>query len=206
MIYKAAPIRAHRLEVSAAQNTFIPTNDFAFGSRPSDLRVLSYFNENQSIMGHYSGGNSSSFSTNTQIPYTSFATPFMTSQHPAEFQQASGMVHVPDSSGYDPSYARSDISASTFEPPMRVCEAPSPEIGYSPFIGGLPSSPPYYHPPMLLPPQYYASPPASSPVSTTSPGRSPQKQELQIRMSQPCYEMGQRHHEIIPLETGPFKK
>lgn len=204
MIYKATPIRAHRVDISAGRKYFIPTNGFS--TTLSDLRVLSHFNEDQSMMHQYPSGNYPSSFQTMNMPPTRFCAPFMPQVTTAEHHGAPSVNVTSSSSSYDSPYMPSHMSPGGFGTATKSHEVSSPDDRYRPFSGSWPASPPIFHPPMLVPLQHYSSSPAPSPISSVSPGPSPRKQELQIRLSQPCYEMGQRHHEIIPLETGPFKK
>ena len=204
MIYKSAPIRVHHVEISTAQDRFLPTNGFS--TRLSDLRVLSHFNEDQSIMHQYHGENYPTSSGSMDMSFTRFFPPPITQATMAEQHGASSAALTSSSAGYDSSYMHSGMPAEVFGTTTNQYGVSAPEDGYGAFNGAWPPLPPCIHPPMLLPPQYYAPHAAPSPISPASPGPSPRKQELQIRMSQPCYEMGQHHHEILPLETGPFKK
>jgi hypothetical protein len=206
MIYKAAPIQAHRVEFGPAHNNFISTNGFGFGTKPSDLRVLSHLNEDQSMIHHYQGEHSSPFSHRANVPHTHYATAAIGQKNTPEFPEASTVSLGPPTSSYEPTYIPESMSATLFDAATDGYRVLTPESTYGSFNGTLPTFSPYCHPPMLLPPRQYSSPPTTSPIQSISPGRSSRKQELQIRMSQPCFEMGQRHHEILPLETGPFKK
>ncbi|ERF69927.1 hypothetical protein EPUS_05471 [Endocarpon pusillum Z07020] len=203
MIYKSAPIRAHRVEISTGQDSFLPTSGFS--TRLSDLRVLSHFNENQSMMHQYHGDNYPTSSGSMDMSFARFFPPPIAQATMAEQQAASSAALASSTASYDASYMHSGVSAEAFGTTTNQYGVSAPEDGYGAFNGAWSTPPPCYHPPMLLPPQYYAPPAATSPISPPSPGPSPRKQELQIRMSQPCYEMGQHHHEILPLETGPFK-
>ena len=204
MIYKAPPIRAHRVEISSAQDHFVPTNDLA--TRLLDLRVLSHFNEDQSMMHQFPGFNQSPSSGHMNAPYTHFLAPFREQTTTAEHHQAPSMVGPASRPSYERPYTHLDLSAGAFEETTKAYEASTADTSYNSFSGTLPTSSTYFHPPMLVPPHHYSPPRPTSPIPSISPGPSPRKPELQIRLSQPCYEMGQRHHEILPLETGPFKK
>jgi hypothetical protein len=204
MIYKAAPIRAHRVQFSTAQTQFIPTS--GFGTPLSDLSVLSHFNENQSMVHQYPSGNYPPSSHNTNLPCSRYTTPFMAQTTTAAQHRAPTVALTSPNPGFHNAYTPSDASTGHFEQIPQGYEVPTNENGYGSSRNALNDPIPFFHPPMLLPPHLCSSPPAASPVSSLSPGPSPGKRELQIRLSQPCYEMGQRHHEILPLETGPFKK
>jgi hypothetical protein len=204
MIYKATPIQAHRVEFSSAENQFIPTS--SFGSTLSDFRVLSQINEDQSTMHQYPGGNLTSSTRTMIMPYTPLNAPFVEQPITAEQPRAPSVALSPPSSSYDSSYIPSDMSVGAFGTVSKAYEISTPDFPYGSFTSPSPAASAFFHPPMLLPLQHCSSPPAASPIPSISPGPSPRKQELQIRMSQPCYEMGQHHHEILPLETNPFKK
>ena len=204
MIYKATPITAHRVEISTPADRFIPTNDL--GHRLLDLRVLSHFSEDQSTMYQYPDASQFSSSRNLSAPYTHFLTPPQEQVPPAAHRPGPSVALPSSRSGYEPPYTLHDMMpAGAFEETTKAYEVSNAEARYDSFGGTLPSTSAYFHPPMLVP-SHYSSPPAASPIPSISPGPSPRKPELQIRLSQPCYEMGQRHHEILPLETGPFKK
>jgi hypothetical protein len=205
MIYKATPIRAHRVEISATPDHFISTNNL--GHRSLDLRILSHFNEDQSMMHQYPGVNHSPSSRTMNIPYPHFLAPSGEQAIIEEHHQRPSAAVQSSSSGYDPSFTHHAImSAGAIEDATKAYEVSNTEARYDSFSGALLPLSACFHPPMLVPSHHYSSPPAASPIPSTSPGPSPRKPELQIRLSQPCYEMGQRHHEILPLETGPFKK
>lgn len=204
MIYKATSIQAHRVEIPPASNHFIPTNGFR--SNLSDMRVLSHFNEDQSMMQQYTGENYPSPSQAMDMSFTQFYAPFAAQVKLSQQQGAPNPDLISSTSGYDSSYMHSDMAARGFETASKIYEDSNLDALYGSYASALPAASPYFHPPMLVPQHYHVSPPATSSMSSVSPGPSPRKQELQIRMSQPCYEMGQHHHEILPLETGPFKK
>lgn len=205
MIYKSAPLQARRVDISTLQNDFIPMNDF--GNRIADLQILSHFNENQSMVHQSTGGSYSTLSRTTDVPCAQFCAPFLEQATTAGQHAVSSMPSKSAGSGYDSPYMPSDMSVAAFGTATTDYDVSSPGASCGSYSGGLPPYFPFIHPPMLIPlPQYSASPSAPSPISSLSSALSPRKQELQIRMSQPCYEMGQRHHEILPLETGPFKK
>ena len=203
MIYKASPIQVHRVEISTVQDQFIPTSSFE--TRLLDLSILSHFNEDQSMMSQFPGVNPSSSSRTMNTPYA-YLTPFPPQTTTSEHSQAPIAAATSSSFGYSPSYTHSDVSTGQFEDATTAYEVSTTNPSYTSYTGSSPLPLTYFHPPMLAPPQHDATPPAASPVSPILPGPSPRQPELQIRMSQPCYEMGQRHHEILPLETGPFKK
>lgn len=204
MIYKASPIRVHRVEISSAQDQFFPTTDLT--NRLFDLQVLSHFNEDQSMMHQYPGFNHPPSDGHMNAPYTQFLAPFREQTSTAEHHRAPSMVVPPRSPDYERQYTHLGSSAGAFEETTKLYKVSTVKASYNSFSGTLPTSSTYFHPPMLAPSHHYSSPPPASPIPSTSPGPSPRQPELQIRLSQPCYEMGQRHHEILPLETGPFKK
>ncbi len=205
MIYKAAPIRAHRVEISRIQHRVIPIN--GFGIALSDLRVLSHFNEDQSMMQQYPSGSYSPASRTTNLPWNRSFVPFTAPQKSTvEHHTTPGVTLMCPGPSYDSPYMP-DTSTDAYTAARKAYAVSTPDARYGSSSGVLPAYLALFHPPMLGPPsQHCTSPSAPSPISSVSPGPSPRKQELQIRMSQPCYEMGQRHHEILPLETGPFKK
>jgi hypothetical protein len=202
MIYRAAPIQTYRVGVNTAEDHFVPTN--GFDTRISDLHVLSHFNEDQSMMHQYSGRDYSSSSQATKVPPARFFTPFTEQTTTVEQQGTPSVALASPHSSHDSPYMPSDMSAGGFSTATKAYDISPLEAGYYSFNGALPASISIFHPPMLVPSQHCPSPLGISPISSVSP--SPRKQELQIRMSQPCYEMGQRRHEILPLETNPFKK
>jgi hypothetical protein len=204
MIYKAGPLRIHRVGIDAAPATFVATNSFRYD--PSTFRDLSYINENQSRTNFFMPDNQTSHDHNARFYGEQSSMSFATYGRPRE------VLADPASSPASPNHVY-NVSHTQWSAPSEHYEA-GPETNsvvpsrraYDSFTSETPSSSSNFHPPMLVPAQYWSSPPPTSPTSSTSPGPSPRKQELQIRMSQPCYEMGQRHHEILPLESFPFKK
>ena len=205
MIYKATPIRAHRVQINTAPNQFFATN--GFDSRLSDLHVLSHFNENQSMMHQYHGDNKfSSSSRSMNMPFTPSFTPFTAQTSTVEQHGGLSIAVTTSSPSYEAAYMHPDMPGEAFGTATTSYEVPTSDDRYGSFGAAWPAYSNIIHPPMVVPAWYFSSAPAPSPVPSVSPAPSPQRQELQIRMSQPCYEMGQRHHEILPLETGPFKK
>jgi hypothetical protein len=205
MIYKATPFQAYHVDVSAEQKYFVAPSGFS--SSLSDIGVLSHFNEDQSMMQQYSGGSYSQKFRNMNIPVVRFCRPFFPQVSTVEHQGVSSVDIKSSASSYDSTYMPSNMPLGAYGTATKVPEISSPDDTYRGYNGSWPSSSSVIHPPMLAPLHPYSSSAAPSPISPVSPKPpSPKKQELQIRLSQPCYEMGQRHHEIIPLETGPFKK
>jgi hypothetical protein len=204
MIYKSPPIRAYHVDVSAEQKYFVAPNGFT--SSLSDIGVLSLINEDQSMMQQYSSGNYSPNFRNTNMPAARFCTSFFPQAIAAEHQGASTVGMTSSASSYNSTYMPSNMSSGAYGTASKAHEISSTDDAYRGFSGSWPASSSFIHPPMLAPSRQYSSSAAPSPISPVSPRPSPRKPELQIRLSQPCYEMGQRHHEIIPLETGPFKK
>lgn len=204
MIYKATPIQAHRVETGAAETYFSQTN--AYGVNESDLQVLSQFDEDHSLMQHFPGGDYTAYSQTANMPYTSFYAPLMAPTTTPEQHGAPSVGLASASPSYSPVYIPSDVSAEPFGAATKPYGVSSRDGEYGSFGGGYGGLSASYHPPMLAPAaQHCPTPPATSPMSSVSPGAVARKQELQIRLSQPCYEMGQRQHEIVPLETNPFK-
>jgi len=205
MIYKATPFQAYHADVSTEQKYFVAPSGFS--SSLSDIDVLSHFNEDQSMMQQYSGGSYSPTFRNMNMPVVRFCTPFFPQVTAAEHQGASSVGAKSLASSYDSTYMPSNMPRVAYGTASKAHEVSSPDDVYRGYNGSWPASSSFIHPPMLAPLHPYSSSAAPSPVSPVAPKPpSPKKQELQIRLSQPCYEMGQRHHEIIPLETGPFKK
>lgn len=203
IIYKGTtPIQVRLTELGTAQPRFTPTN--AFGADICDLQILSRFNEDQSLMQHFPGGDYSSPLQSANMLHTEAYTPIMSATITTE-QHMAPISALASPSTYDVAHMHSDVSA---DPPRATTESyggSSHGGEYVSYGGAYPTSSPLFHPPMLLPAQHCSSPPAPSPVSSVSPGPAPRKQGLQIRLSQGCYEMGQRHHEVAPFETSPFK-
>jgi hypothetical protein len=206
MIYKATPFQAYHVDVNAEQKYFVAPSDFS--SSLSDISVLSHFNEDQSMMQQYSGGSYSPTFRNMNMPVVRFCTPFFPQVTTAEHQGTSGVSLKSSASSYDSTYLPSTMPPVAYGTASKAHEVSRPDDVYHGYNGSWPASSSFIHPPMLAPShRYFSSSAAPSPISPVSPKPpSPKNQELQIRISQPCYEMAQRHHEILPLETGPFKK
>lgn len=205
MIYKAAPIQAHLVATSTRQNVFISTNDFGSSTTPSDLLVLSQFNENHSMMNQCHSADASLPSHNRHLPFTGTSSSLMTPNSAAERQSSSHVHLTSPRSCFDPSYTTSDLSSATFETTAERYEVSPGVSGYDASQDGEFNTfvSPQFHPPMLDSSVSYSSPPETPSVPA---GGNSTKEGLQIRMSKPCYEMGQRYHEVVPLETNPFKK
>jgi hypothetical protein len=205
MIYKAATIQAHHVATSISQNIFFPTDDFGSSATPSDLLVLSQFNEDQSMMSQCHSADAYLPSRNRHLPFTDTSSSLMTPNSAAECLSAS---HVPLTSPrpcFEPSYTTSDLGSAPFQEPAKNYEVSPRSNGYDTSHGGETNTfvSPYFHTPMIDSSVSYSSPPNTPSVPA---GGNSTKEGLRIRMSQPCYEMGQRYHEVVPLETNPFKK
>lgn len=203
MIYKATPIQVHLTELGTAQPYFSHTK--AFGADILDLQVLSRFNEDQSMMQYFPSGDYSSPLQSAGMPHPKVYTPIMSAAITAE-QHRPPSSALSSPSTYDLPHMPSAVSAEPCRATTESYGESSHGSEYVSFGGAYPTSSPLFHPPMLLPAQHSSSPPAPSPISSVSPGPASAKQELRIRLSQGCYEMGQRHHEVAPFETNPFKK
>lgn len=204
MIYRAGAIQSYRVEFSTAENHFLPTNDF--GASLSDLQVLSHINEDQSMMHQYPNGAFSPTFQSANMHFGQFAVPSMCQTTTTEQQGSPSVAMTSPTSGYDSSCMASDISAAAFSTGRQLYDVSTPDTRHNSLHGAFPAPSSFFHPPMLVPAPHCSSPLATSPLPSASPGPSPRTQELQIRMSQSCYEMGQRDHEIVPFKTVPFKK
>lgn len=197
MIYKAPPpMQVHRAEISTGREEFMPTSDY--NSEFRDCGFLSMLNENHSMVNHHGGGNHASpsgFISRSHHYPTQFSPQTHTS---AEHSQAPMAAVSGSGFGFSPSYPGPGHPLE----PMGATTNPN----YHPYTCSSPRTLTYLHPPMVLPLHGDRSSPATSPVSPVLAETVARTPELQIRMSQPCYDFGQRPHETIPLETNQFKK
>ena len=204
MIYRAGPIQAHRLQVAPQQAHFAePT---AFDKTDAEIQILGQFSEQRSLFRQdslptYPGPSGpTNMYDNLNLPYVTAAGTSQNHMHTTTEFTPRTACDVPCGSAA----LRETILVAANE---RSGE-PDQNDFYSPLASNATASAHPFHPPMVVPytqgPRTYAPSPFASCLSPMQAAAG--KQELQIRLSQPCFDLGRKSHEVPPLETGPFKK